>query len=98
MMLPLRERRIIHTATNMRFTRDFPPMDGRGETPPPEAQSDGEQDEDRPEDPDAGVEAEMDDYRTPRVPAPSDAETLVLGGSHDQEVEAHERDYRTPRV
>eukprot|EP00971_Amphidinium_carterae_P260095 5160380-Amphidinium_carterae.2 len=36
--------------------------------------------------------------RTPRVPSPSDAETPMLGGSHDQEVEAHERDHRTPRV
>eukprot|EP00971_Amphidinium_carterae_P247001 4905354-Amphidinium_carterae.1 len=43
-------------------------------------------------------EAEVDDYRTPRVPSPSDAETLVLGATPDQCVEAHDRDYRTPRV
>eukprot|EP00971_Amphidinium_carterae_P253889 5040326-Amphidinium_carterae.1 len=93
--LPLHDRRIVEAAVKMRFNRDFPPMDGRGDTP---AQSAGDQDEDRPDDPDAGVEADMDDYRTPRVPSPSDAETLVLGGTLDQEVEAHERDYRTPRV
>eukprot|EP00971_Amphidinium_carterae_P231432 4592749-Amphidinium_carterae.1 len=63
------------------------------DAPDPEARPAGEQDEDRPDDPDAGAEAEVVDYRTPCVPSPSDAETLVLGGPHDQEVEAYERDY-----
>eukprot|EP00971_Amphidinium_carterae_P016416 324209-Amphidinium_carterae.1 len=69
----------------------------------PEAQLAGEQerDEDSQHDPDAGMGAEVVDYRTPSVPSPSDAETLVLGAAgttHDQEVEAHERDHRTPSV
>eukprot|EP00971_Amphidinium_carterae_P307339 6107738-Amphidinium_carterae.2 len=73
-------------------------MYGRGDIPPPEVHIPGGQEDDRAEDPDAGVEAEVVDYRTRRVPSPSDAETLVLGGTQDQEVEAHEGDYRTPRV
>eukprot|EP00971_Amphidinium_carterae_P006183 121792-Amphidinium_carterae.2 len=57
-------------------------MDGRMNTSPPKAQSDGDQDEDGHDDPKAGVEAE----------------TLVLWVAQDQEEEAHKRDYRTPRV
>eukprot|EP00971_Amphidinium_carterae_P074071 1464063-Amphidinium_carterae.1 len=69
----------------------------------PEARPAGEHepDDDRPDDPDAGAGAEVVDYRTPSVPSPSDAETLVLGTAgttHDQEVEVQERDYRTPSV
>eukprot|EP00971_Amphidinium_carterae_P046321 911795-Amphidinium_carterae.1 len=65
------------------------------DAPDPEARPAGEQDEDRPRDSDAGAGAEVMDYRTFCVPSPSDAETLVFGGSHDQKVEAHKRDYRT---
>eukprot|EP00971_Amphidinium_carterae_P189692 3765564-Amphidinium_carterae.1 len=66
MMLPPEDRRVVEVSLRMRFNRDFPPMDGGMDTPPPEAQSDGDQDEDGHDDPDAGVEAEVDDYRTPR--------------------------------
>eukprot|EP00971_Amphidinium_carterae_P137309 2720595-Amphidinium_carterae.1 len=104
-MLTPEDRQIVKAANRMRFNPDFPPLDGGMDVPPPEAQSDGDPDEDRHEDPDedrhdgfdAGEEAEVDDHR-PRVPSPSDAETLVLGAIPDQEVEAHDRDCRTPRV
>eukprot|EP00971_Amphidinium_carterae_P247436 4913344-Amphidinium_carterae.1 len=60
---------------HMRFNREHPPMFGDG-TSDPEARAAGEQEKDRPGDPDAGVDAEMVDYRTPSVPSPSEAETL----------------------
>eukprot|EP00971_Amphidinium_carterae_P163595 3243905-Amphidinium_carterae.1 len=37
-------------------------------------------------------------YRTPGAPAPSEAETLVLDGTQDQEVEAPNGSYRTSGV
>eukprot|EP00971_Amphidinium_carterae_P163597 3243906-Amphidinium_carterae.1 len=37
-------------------------------------------------------------YRTPGAPAPSEGETLVLGGAPDQDVEAPVSSYRTPGV
>eukprot|EP00971_Amphidinium_carterae_P192366 3816982-Amphidinium_carterae.1 len=65
-MLDPKDKRIVEAVVKMRFNRDFLPMDGRMVTPLPEAQSDGDQDKDGHDDPDAGGKAEVDDYRTPR--------------------------------
>eukprot|EP00971_Amphidinium_carterae_P153027 3033637-Amphidinium_carterae.1 len=66
-MLTPEDRRIVNAAKRMRFNRDFPTMERRRVTPPPEAQSDGDHDDEGQDDPGAGEEAEVDDYRTPRV-------------------------------
>eukprot|EP00971_Amphidinium_carterae_P291979 5796176-Amphidinium_carterae.1 len=61
------DRRIVEVAEKMRFNRDFPALGRRMVTPPPEAQSDGDHVENEQGDPGAGEEAEVVDYRTPRV-------------------------------
>eukprot|EP00971_Amphidinium_carterae_P118132 2340447-Amphidinium_carterae.1 len=57
-MLTFKDKRKVEAVVKMRFNKDFPPMDGRMVTPLPEAQSDGDQDEDGHDDPNAEEKAE----------------------------------------
>eukprot|EP00971_Amphidinium_carterae_P225750 4477312-Amphidinium_carterae.1 len=65
--LDLDDRRIVAAAEKLRFNRDFPTLRRGMDAPPPEAQADGDHVENEQDDPGAGVEAEVVDYRTPRV-------------------------------
>eukprot|EP00971_Amphidinium_carterae_P004280 85459-Amphidinium_carterae.1 len=61
------DRPIVEAANRMRFNRDYPTLRTGMVAPPPEARSDGDHVENGQGDPGAGVDAEVDDYRTPRV-------------------------------